>query len=120
MRPYLTEEFGNASSVHKLGRQARVALERARERVASVLSCQPAEVMFTSGGTESNNTALRGALAANVAQQTGREGLVTSAAEHEAVLRPAEWLADQGHSVIVITPSPSGAVSPEALGRSDR
>ena len=112
MRPYLTEHFGNASSVHALGRKAKVALEEARGRVASVLNCEPAEIVFTSGGTESDNAALRGVLAASE-----KKGLVTSAVEHEAVLRTAEALAAGGGKVDVLRPEAHGSVSAEQIAR---
>ncbi|MEM6783558.1 MAG: cysteine desulfurase family protein [Bacteroidota bacterium] len=107
MLPFLREDFGNASSVHQLGRRARVAVERARETVAGHLGCEPAEVIFTSGATEANNAALRGVLAALPA----RPGLVTTAVEHEAVLQPAEALLEAGHPVAVLPPMPNGAVT---------
>ena len=111
MKPYLLEEYGNASSVHQLGRQARVAMEEARERVAACLGTEPSEIVFTSGGTEADNLALKGVL--QEASSSGAPaGLVTSAAEHEAVLRPAERLAEQGHPVEILTPDDHGAVSP--------
>ena len=112
MLPYLREHYGNASSVHTLGRRARFAVEEARERVATVLGAEPAEIVFTSGGTESNNTALRGVLAA-----TDRRGpgLVTSAAEHKAVLQPAHALELAGHPVTVLTPLSDGAVVPDQV-----
>ena len=106
MRPYLTEHFGNASSVHALGRTAKVALEKARDRVAAVLNCEPAEIVFTSGGTESDNAAIRGALSA-----AEKKGLVTSASEHEAVLRTAEALAAAGGEICFLVPDASGSVS---------
>lgn len=115
MRPYLTEHFGNASSVHALGRRARVAVEAARERTAAVLGCAPAEIVFTSGGTEGDNAALRGVLAGRARRGTGRAGLVTSAAEHEAVLRTAEALRDEGHPVTLLRPGPHGALTPAAV-----
>jgi len=111
MKPYLLEEYGNASSVHQLGRQARVAMEEARERVAACLGTEPSEIVFTSGGTEADNLALKGVL--QEASSSGAPaGLITSAAEHEAVLRPAERLAEQGHPVEILTPDDCGAVSP--------
>jgi len=111
MKPYLLEEYGNASSVHQLGRQARVAMEEARERVAACLGAEPSEIVFTSGGTEADNLALKGIL--QEASSNGPPaGLVTSAAEHEAVLRPAEHLGEQGHPVEILTPEAHGAVSP--------
>ena len=117
MRPFLTEHFGNASSVHALGRRARVAVEEARERVAAVLGAAPAEVVFTGGGTEADNAALRGVLAGPALRLTGRPGLVTSAVEHEAVLRTAEALRDEGHPVRVLAPAPHGAPTPEQVAR---
>ncbi len=111
MKPYLLEDYGNASSVHQMGRQARVALEEARERVAACLGAVSSEIVFTSGGTEADNLALKGGLRA-ASENGAPAGLVTSAAEHEAVLRPAERLADQGHPVTILTPDASGAVTP--------
>ena len=114
MKPYLLEEYGNASSVHQLGRQARVAMEEARERVAACLGAESSEIVFTSGGTEADNLALKGVLQA--ASSNGiPTGLVTSAAEHEAVLRPAERLKEQGHPVKILSPDDHGAVSPEQV-----
>ena len=109
MEPYLRDHFGNASSVHQLGRQARVALEEARERVAGCLGAEPSEIVFTSGGTESDNMAVKGTLQARKGE--GRTGLVTSAAEHEAVLRPAERLAEQNDDVTILDPARRGAVT---------
>jgi cysteine desulfurase len=113
MRPYLTEHFGNPSSVHALGRKAKVALEDARDCVATVLNCEPAEVIFTSGGTESDNVAIRGVLGAS----EKKKGLVTSAAEHEAVLRTAEALAGGGGEVDVLEPKAHGSVSTEHVAQ---
>jgi cysteine desulfurase len=108
MKPHLTEQYGNASSVHQLGRQARVTLEEARERMADCLGAASSEIVFTSGGTEADNLALKGVLG-----QAGDEaGLITSAAEHEAVLRPAERLRKQGHPVTILSPEDGGAVLP--------
>ncbi len=111
MEPFLREQFGNASSLHGPGRRARVAVDAARERVAGVLGCEPAEVVFTSGGTEADNAAIRGTLTGAALRQTGRPGLVTCAAEHHAVLHPAEALHADGHPVAFLTPGPSGAVA---------
>lgn len=113
MLPLLRAEAANPSSVHGQGRRARVQLEEARERVAGVLGCAPAEIVFTSGGTEADNLALRGVLAARRAE--GRTGLVTSAAEHNAVRRTAEALAEAGAAVRLLTPEPHGALSPEQV-----
>lgn len=114
MKPYLTEHYGNASSVHQMGRQARVTIEEARERVADCLGASPGEIVFTSGGTEADNLALKGVLTA--ASDAGTSaGLITSAAEHEAVLRPAERLSERGHPVRILSPGSAGAVSAEQV-----
>lgn len=114
MKPYLLDQYGNASSVHQLGRQARVAMEEARERVAECLGAESSEIVFTSGGTEADNLALKGILTA--ASTDGMPaGLVTSAAEHKAVLEPAHRLADRGHPVTVLSPDVHGAVCPEQV-----
>jgi len=114
MKPYLLEQYGNASSVHQLGREARVAMEEARERVAACIGAESSEIVFTSGGTESDNLALKGVLQKATTNGTPA-GLVTSAAEHEAVLRPAERLAEQGYPVEILPPEDHGAVSPEQV-----
>lgn len=111
MKPYLLEEYGNASSVHQLGRQARVAMEEARGRVAECIGAEPSEIVFTSGGTEADNLALKGTLR-DASSPEHPAGLITSAAEHEGVLRPAERLAEQGHPVGILTPEAHGAVTP--------
>lgn len=109
MLPHLREHYGNASSVHAMGRRARFAIEESRERVAALLGAEPSEIIFTSGGTESNNTAIKGVLG-------GRTGaVVTSSAEHESVLRTVEALGTRGHHVTLISPGRTGAVAPSAL-----
>ncbi len=117
MLPYLREHYGNASSVHALGRRARFAVEDARERVAALLGAEPGEIVFTSGGTEADNAALRGVLTApdRRGSDTRVPGLVTSAAEHEAVLQPAHALEAAGHPVTILTLQPSGAVTAEQI-----
>ena len=109
MLPHLREHYGNASSVHAMGRRARFVIEESRERVAALLGAEPSEIIFTSGGTESNNTAIKGVLG-------GRTGaVVTSRAEHESVLRTVEALGTRGHHVTLISPGRTGAVEPSAL-----
>ncbi len=109
MVPYLKEHFGNPSSVHALGRKARFAVEESREHLAARLGAEPGEILFTSGGTEADNAALKGILGG------ARRHLVTSAAEHEAVLRPAEAMRARGYPVTLLTPQPTGAVAPEQV-----
>jgi cysteine desulfurase len=108
MRPYFSEQFGNASSIHFEGQQARAAVNRARESVAELLGCHPAEVVFNSGGTEGDNTALFGLL------KTG-DHLITSAIEHEAILRAAARLAEHGVEVTFVAPTRAGRIEPEAV-----
>lgn len=112
MWPYLTGAFGNPSSSHGLGEQAAAALEWARERVAAATGARPGEVVFTSGGTEADNLALKGpALAA----PRGRH-LVVSAIEHEAVLESARFLERaHGFTLDLVPVDASGLVHPEAL-----
>lgn len=113
MRPFFLESFGNASSIHQPGQQARAAVERAREQVAGLLHCRPAEVVFTSGGTESDNTAIFGLL---------RQGdhLITSAIEHHAVLHSAEKIRGRGVEVTFLPVSAGGAVDPMDVYRALR
>ena len=83
MMPYLTEYYGNASSIYKLGRDSRKAVEEAREKVAKVLNCKPTEIYFTAGGSESDNTAIKGIAHAN--KNKGNH-IITSKIEHPAIL----------------------------------
>jgi cysteine desulfurase len=108
MRPWFTEQFGNASSIHFYGQRARAALERAREQVARLLGCRPAEVIFTSGGTEGDNLALAGVLKPG-------DHLITSSIEHHAVLLTAERLRDRGIEVTFLPVDASGVVEPEEV-----
>lgn len=113
MRPYWSDTFGNASSVHWHGRQSRAALEEARERIATAIGAQPGEITFTSGGTESDNLAITGA--ARSARAGGRNRVVTSAAEHHAVLDTCEALREEGFEVSVLRPDETGRVSAGSL-----
>lgn len=115
MRPHLDAEFGNPSSLHRFGRSARVAVEHAREQVAAALGVQPLEVLFTGGGTESDNAAVKGI--AWAARASGRGAhLVTTAIEHHAVLEACRWLAQHaGFSLTVVPPRPDGIVEAERI-----
>ncbi len=110
MRPYFIEHFGNASSIHQQGQQARAAVEHARESVAALINCRAAEIVFTSGGTESDNLALFGLI------QPG-DHLITSSIEHHAVLHAAEKLRDRGVEVTFLPVSSEGVVNPQELRR---
>src|SRR5215471_15834224 len=92
MLPFLTKYYGNASSGYAFAATARKAINVARERVAALLGCEPAEIIFTSGGTESNNAAINSALRLEARGKC----LITSAVEHSAVLRPCQDLAKRG------------------------
>ncbi len=113
MRPWFTDQFGNASSIHFHGQRARAAVERAREQVAKLLHCRPAEVIFTSGGTEGDNLALTGLL-------TPGGHLITSAIEHHAVLHMAERLRDRGFEVTFLPVGAAGVVDPDDVRRALR
>lgn len=115
MRPYLEAEFGNPSSLHAHGRTARAAVEAAREQVAAVLGVAPLEVLFTSGGTESDNQAVKGIAWAR--REAGRGAhLVTTAIEHHAVLESVEWLVDsQGFDATIVPVGVDGVVEPDRL-----
>jgi len=112
MAPYLYEHFGNPSSSHPYGVATKRAIEAARAQVAALLGCQPAEIVFTSGGTESNNYAIRGVARAH--RQRGNHA-ITSAIEHPAVIEVCRWLETQGFRVTVLPVDGSGLVDPADL-----
>ncbi|WP_110239014.1 cysteine desulfurase family protein [Nocardioides gilvus] len=112
-------EVGNASSLHGSGRRARRVVEESREAIAAAIGCRPGEVIFTSGGTESDNVALKGVLWARQAQDSRRTRILTSAVEHHAVLDPLEWLAKQGQAEVeLIAVDELGRLDVEALRES--
>ena len=115
MLPYFSERFGNPSSVHGFGREAREGLETAREQVAHFLRVGKEEVVFTSGGTESDNMAVKG-----VALARGRGHIITSRIEHHAVLRAVETLETQGFAATYLDVDGYGMVDPDALRRAIR
>jgi cysteine desulfurase len=112
MRPFLTDHFGNPSSHHWAGAPAKAALERARAQVAALLGCESDEVIFTSGGTESNNHALKGVLFAN--RERG-DHIVTSAVEHPAISQPLRFLETLGAKVTIVPVDRFGLVDPEHI-----
>jgi len=115
MLPFLRDDFGNPSSLHWFGQRARGAVEEARARVAELLGADPAEIVFTSGGSESDNAALRGAAAK---AKPPRSGIVCTAIEHHAVLNTAKALRDEGRPVAIVRVGEGGAVDPEELAAS--
>ncbi len=114
MVPYLYEHFGNPSSAHPYGVQAKRAVEHARAQVAALLGCQVAEIVFTSGGSESNNSAIKGVAAAY--RERGYH-VITSAIEHPAVLEPCRWLESQGYRVTYLPVDEYGMVDPAGVER---
>src|SRR4030042_3784275 len=112
MAPYLRDRFGNPSSGHLYGRQAKEGIEEARRQMAELINGKVGEIVFTSGGTESDNIALCGAAFAN--RKKGRR-IVTSVTEHPAVLNPCRWLQTQGFDVKYIGVDQFGLVDLEQI-----
>lgn len=118
MLPYFTEAFGNASSPHGYGRSARKEMEKARDQVASLIGAQPEEIIFTSGGTESDNLALFGVLEA---QEKKGKHIITSLVEHHAVLHTCEYLEKIGKAEVTYLPvDENGLVDPHAVEKAIR
>jgi len=112
MLPYLRQAYGNASSVHTPGREARTAVENARERIAAILGAEPSEIYFTSGGTESDNLALIGAARR---LQDRKKHVITSAIEHHAVLEAAKYLEKDGFTADYLGVDREGLIDPAEL-----
>jgi len=110
MLPYLKEQYGNASSIHRYGRLAHKAIEKARKQIAELINADPSEILITSGGTESNNTALRGILANNTTNQ-----IITSLIEHDAILEPCKQLTKTGLNIDYLPVDKFGMVDPLEL-----
>ncbi len=117
MVPYFTEKFGNAGSIHVFGQEAREAVDRAREIVASAIGASPQEMVFTSGATEADNFAVLGAAWAN--ESRGRH-LITSSIEHHAVLEPCRFLEGRGFEVTYLPVDRTGWVDPDDVRRAIR
>src|SRR5690554_4124024 len=117
MMTYYTEKYGNPSSVHSFGRETKAALENARESVAKLLNAEPAEITFTSGGTEADNLAIIGA--AEAYSKKGKH-IITSAIEHNAVLDTCEYLAKNGYELTVIPVDEEGFVSVDEVAKAIR
>ncbi|HET7099919.1 MAG TPA: aminotransferase class V-fold PLP-dependent enzyme, partial [Terriglobia bacterium] len=108
MRPWLTENFGNASSVHQHGQHARAAVERARTSAARLLNCRESEVVFTSGGTESDNIAAFGLVKPG-------DHIITTSIEHHAMLHAGEKLAQRGFEVTFLPVSAGCRIDPDEV-----
>lgn len=112
MLPYYEEIFGNPSSIHQFGQQARNAIEEAREKVAEFIDAEPEEIVFTSGGTEADNSAIKGTAYAN---KTKGRHIVTSSIEHHAVLNPCKYLEKNGFKVTYLPVDKYGLINPDEL-----
>ncbi len=112
MVPYLKENYGNASAIYKLGREARKAVEESREKIAKILNCKPNEIYFTAGGSESDNTAIKGIARAN--RKKGNH-IITSKIEHPAVLETCRELEKEGFEVSYISVDENGILNLEEL-----
>lgn len=115
MLPYLQENFGNPSSVYRAGQEARKAVEEAREKVANLIGAEPKEIIFTSGGTESNNTAIKG-----MAFSKGKGHIITSAIEHPAVLKVVNWLEKHGFEATYVGVGSDCIVDPDDVRKAIR
>ena len=116
MQPYLTQHFGNASSIHGFGREAKVALDAAREKIATALGAQPQEIAFTSGGTEASNMAILGV----APTFTEPRHIITSRIEHPCVLNPCRELEKKGWQVTYVEPDSTGLISANAVAAAIR
>ncbi len=111
MNKYHQNNYANSSSTHSFGQDAKQALENARKRLAKLLKAKPEEIIFTSGGTESNNFAIKGIAFAN----KDKNHIITTKVEHKCVLQSCKWLESQGYEVTYLNVDPNGFVKPEDL-----
>jgi cysteine desulfurase len=119
MLPYLSGNFGNASSIHSPGQAARAAVDRARDSVAALIGAKPSEIVFTSGGTEADNLAIFGVVAASTSP-AARRHIITSAIEHHAVLNACQALEKQGIAVTFVPVGRDGILDPDDIRRALR
>jgi len=117
MLPFFSERYGNPSSIHSFGQEARMAVEEARSKVAALLHCHEKEIIFTSGGTEANNLAIRGVLEA---RKTEGRHVVTSSIEHHAVLNVMKRLAKEGYEVTFLPVDAEGRLEPDVVAQALR
>lgn len=110
MMPFLKEQYGNPSSIHRYGRLAHKGIEKGRKQIADLINADSSEILFTSGGTESNNTALFG-----IAKKYPKSQIITSSIEHDAILKPCKKLEKEGFDVIYLPVNSQGVVDPLIL-----
>ena len=115
MFPYLTEEYGNASSIYKIGRNSKRAIEESRKRVASLFNCESSEIYFTSCGSESDNMALKGLAYIQKEKNTGKNHIITSKIEHPAILESCKALEKQGFEVTYLDVDEEGFINLNTL-----
>ncbi|WP_069130165.1 cysteine desulfurase family protein [Rhodohalobacter halophilus] len=113
MLPYFKNTFGNADAAHQVGRTCKVAVEDAREKIARLLNAEPSEIIFTSGGTESDNAAIKGVYSA--LSPAGKNEIITSPIEHHAVTHPAEALKRSGAKIIYLKPNSNGVITADQV-----
>jgi len=117
MLPYLRENFGNPSSIHSFGRTTRIAIEDARETIASTINADPGEIYFTSNGTEANNLAILG-IAQAEAEDSDRKRILSTAAEHQCILEPLNHLGELGFDFTLLPVEKDSTLSPALLSQS--
>src|SRR4030042_4010312 len=113
MLPYFSEKYGNASSQHLVGQEAKRALEEARHIIAKSINAKDDEIIFTSSGTESNNLTLKGLFFAN--KENGKKHIITTKIEHDCVLNSCKWLEKQGAKITYLSVDKEGFISLEEL-----
>ncbi len=118
MLPYFTENYGNASSIHFKGQEAKDAMEKSRKIIAKALGAKTEEIIFTSGGTESNNLALKGLFFWNKENNTGKDHIITTKIEHDCILNTCKWLERQGAKVTYLDVDEEGFVDLNQLEKS--
>ncbi len=112
MKPYFTEKYGNASSLHSFGQEAHEIMEISREKIAKLINAEPKEIIFTSGGSESDNMAIKGIMWKN---KDKRDHIITSKIEHPAVLRTCEFLEKHGFDITYVGVDKNGLVNPKEI-----
>lgn len=118
MRPYFTQKFGNPSSIHSFGQEAMAGVDKAREQVANFLNCEPAEIIFTSGATESNNLAIQGIIKTFKKQGIKNPHIIITAIEHPAILEPCRQLEKEGIEITYLSVKQNGVLDLEELNKS--
>ncbi|MDD5012486.1 MAG: cysteine desulfurase family protein [Candidatus Nanoarchaeia archaeon] len=111
MIPYFTEKYGNASSMHFKGQEAKFAMEKARKIIAKEIGAKPEEIIFTSGGTEANNLTLKGLFFWNKENETGRNHIITTRIEHDCILNTCKWLERQGAKITYLDVDAEGFIN---------